>query len=182
MSDEGSFRESILATIRQFPGIHLRGLVKHFDTSTALARYHVEALIEAGEVRAYEIGGFRRYFPQESFGDLSPTDRKILHLLRQERPLAIVLALLELGPMQHRDHLEVVGGAKGTLTYQIDKLVEAGVVAKIPRGPERGFHLVDEEHVRDLLRRYEPVPHVLDQVHDLWEDLFVGHRHRKGRR
>lgn len=179
MTDEESFRERILATIRQFPGIHLRGLVKHLDTSTALARYHVELLIEARTVRAYEVGGFRRFFPSESFGELDDEGRRLLHLLRQERPLEIVLALLEFGPMQHRDLLEVVGGAKGTLTYQLDKLIGSGVVQKVAKGADRGFYLNEPDTVRDLLRRYEPLPEVLEQVHDLWEDLFSGHRRKR---
>lgn len=180
MPDEETVRDRILAAIRQFPGIHLRGLVKHLDTSTALARYHLDALQTEGVVRAYEVGGFTRYFPVEAFGELTERERRWLHLLRQERPLEIVLAFLEFGPMQHRDLLEIVGGSKGTLTYQLDKLVEAGVVAKVARGPDRGFHLQEPDKMRELLKRYEPVPDVLDAVHELWEDLFSGHRRREG--
>lgn len=83
--EEETFRDRILATIRQFPGIHLRGLVKELDTSTALARYHVEALIAEGKLRDYEVGGFRRYFPVETYAELTEEDRRMLHVLRQEQ-------------------------------------------------------------------------------------------------
>lgn len=178
--DEASVRDRIMETIRLFPGIHLRGIVKHLETSTALARYHLESLINDGTVRDYEVGGFTRYFPKEDYESLSESDRRVLHVLRQERPLEIVLALLELGPMQHRDLLEVVGGSKGTLTYQLDKLADADVIDKVSKGPERGFHLHDPDRVRRLLARYEPVPEIVQHVHDTWEDLFSGHR--RGRR
>lgn len=176
--DEESTRERILDTVRAFPGIHFRGIVRELDTSTALVRYHIQQLLQDGKVRSVELGGFVRYFPKESYRELGPQDRELLALLRQERPLEIVLALLELGPMQHRDLHEVVGGSKGTLTYHLKKLTRAGVVRRVARGEERGFHLEDPDHLRDVLAQHEPSSDIVDRVHDTWEDLFGGHRDR----
>lgn len=180
-ADEGPTRERILAVVQRFPGIHFRGIVKELETSTALVRYHLQGLEEAGEVRHAEVGGFVRYFPVEAYGELDPADRRHLAVLRQERPLEIVLALLELGPMQHRDLHEVLGGSKGTLTYHLQKLEGAGLVRRVARGPERGFHLVDEAHVRHLLARFEPASDIVERVHDTWDDLFGGHRRGQDR-
>lgn len=171
-------RGLILETVRSFPGIHFRGIVRELDTSTALVRYHITDLIDQGEVRQAEIGGFVRYFPAETYKELTDEEREILNVLRQERPLEIVLALLEFDSMQHKDLHEIVGGSKGTLTYHLNKLVDAGVVNRVRRGEDRGFHLVDADHVRKLLTQYEPEPDLLDHVHDLWDDLFGGHVER----
>ncbi len=179
MSDGESLRNPVLRTIRNFPGIHLRGIVRQLSTSTALTRHHVQSLIQEGVVRAVHLGGFVRYFPAESFAELSTRDRRILNVLRQERPLEIALALLEFGAMQHRDLLEIVGGGKATLSYQLEKLVDAGVVTRVAKGPDRGYHLASPADVRRILARYDPLPEVLESVHDTWEDLFGGHR-RKG--
>jgi predicted transcriptional regulator len=180
--DEATVRDRILGAVEQFPGIHFRGLCTNLQLSTALARYHLQALEQEKKVRAVEVGGFVRYFPTAGFRDLTAEERRALHVLRQARPLEIVLAMLEFGPMQHRDILDVVGGSKGTLSYQLDKLVEAGVVEKVAKGPERGFRLRDPEAVRAMLARYEPVPEVLERVHDTWDDLFGGHRAGRRRR
>ncbi len=174
--DDETMRDRVLEAIKQFPGIHLRGLVRQLDTTTSLARYHIQSLVAESAVRATQVGGFTRYFPASQYQELTSKERKELHLLRQERPLEIVLALLEFGGMQHRDLLEVVGGSKGTLTYQLGKLTKAGLVRRVATGADRGFHLVDPSHVRSLLARYEPVPEVLGRVHDTWDDLFGGHQ------
>ncbi len=176
---EESVRSRIQETIRLFPGIHLRGIVKQLDTSTSLARYHLDHLVSEDLIREVHVGGFTRYFPKEAYGSLSPKERHTLELLRQEKPLEIVLALLEHGPLQHRDLVEVVATTKGTLSYHLEKLVDQRVVRKVPRGPEKGFHLIDPDGVRTLLSRYEPLPEIYEQVHDLWEDLFSGHRSRR---
>ncbi len=176
MDDDATMKERVLQVIHSFPGIHLRGLVRQLDTTTSLARYHIQSLVAEGAIRATDVGGFTRYFPAAEFQELTARERKELHLLRQERPLEIVLALLEFGAMQHRDLLEIVGGSKGTLTYQLGKLTKAGLVRRVATGVDRGFHLVDADRMRGLLARYEPIPEVLGRVHDTWDDLFGGHK------
>lgn len=180
LDDEGDgetpMRERVLAAVRRFPGIHFRGIVRELDTSTALVRYHIQHLLEQEDIRQVQVGGYTRYFPIEEFRELTDEEKKMLNVLRQEKPLEIVLELLEFGSMQHKDLHELIGGSKGTLTYHLNKLVDAGVVRRVRSGEERGFHLEDPEHVRELLTRYEPESDILDHVHDLWEDLFGGHR------
>lgn len=177
-ADEETMRDRIQNVVRSFPGIHLRGIVKELDTSTALARYHLDHLVAGHKIREVHVGGFTRYFPVETYGELTPKERRMLELLRQEKPLEIVLTLLEFGSMQHRDLVEMVSTTKGTLSYHLDKLVDLGLVRKVPRGPDKGFHLVDPQGVRTLLARYEPLPEIYERVHDLWDDLFSGHRKR----
>ncbi len=180
LDDEGDgeipMRDRVLAAIQDFPGIHFRGIVRELDTSTALVRYHIQHLIDDGEIRQVQVGGYTRYFPVEEYRELTDEEKEMLNVLRQEKPLEIVLELLELGSMQHKDLHELTGGSKGTLTYHLNKLVDAGIVRRVPSGEDRGFHLEDPEHVRELLIRYEPESDILDHVHDLWEDLFGGHR------
>lgn len=165
-------RERVLETITDYPGIHFRALVRELDTSTALARYHLEDLMEADEIRSVDVGGYTRYFPAGELEGLAEEERSMLNAIRQKRRLEIVLALLQTGPGPHKALHEFVGGSKGTLSYHLEKLQEAGIVGK---DEEANFHLVDRDQVRRLLVRYEPESDLLDEVHDLWEDLFGGH-------
>lgn len=176
MPDEGEMRTHILEAVRAYPGIHFRALVRELDTSTALARYHLEKLLGEDELRSVEISGYVRYFPTDVYEELDEEEKEQLNVLRQEKPLEIVLALLEFGSMQHKDLHELVSGSKGTLTYHLNKLVDADIVNRVPRGDDRGFHLQDEERVRRLLARYRPESDVFEEIHDAWEDLFGGHR------
>ncbi len=173
-----SMRDRVLEAVRTYPGLHLRGLVRSLDSSVALVLYHVRALEEAGHIRSVRVGGYQRYFPAKAYKELTRHDRAVLNLLRLERPLEIVLALLEFGRLQHKELLEVVGGSKPALTYQLEKLMAAGIVDRTAKGEERGFSLRDPHHVRSLLAKYEPVDEFPAHVHDTWDDLFRGHRSR----
>lgn len=176
MDDEAGMKERVLETLRRYPGLHFRGLARELDTSTSLALYHLEQLEEEERIRSEEVGGRVRYFPAEEYESLSEDEREKLDVLRQEKPLEIVLALLQLGSMRHKELHEIVPGSKGTLTYHLNKLVDADLVRRVRRGEAKGFHLVDEDEVRRLAARYRPESDMLDEVHDLWEDLFGGHR------
>lgn len=176
MADEPPVRHRVLETVREYPGIHVRGIERHLRIPLALAQYHLKELEDARTIRSLQVGGFRRYFPAETFENLTPRERAVLNVLRRERPLEIVLTLLEAGRLRHQDILDAVGGTKPALTYHLEKLVDAGIVDRVARGDDRGFALKDPDGIRRLLRRYEPVDDVAARVHDTWDDLFSGHR------
>ena len=167
-------RELILEVLQRYPGLHFRAIARELDTSTALIRYHLDHLQEAGEVDSQEVGGYVRYFLVGEFEELTDEEREKLNVLRQEKPLEIVLALLHNGSMQHKDLHQIVPGSKGSLSYHLRKLQDAGLVRKIPRGESRGFHLEDEDEARQLVARCRPESDMLDDIHDMWEDLFGG--------
>lgn len=100
----------------------------------------------------------------------------MLHVLRQNRPVEITLTLIEHGPLSHGDLLALVGGSKATLSYQLRKLEEAGVIERLPDGAEREFHVGDMDTVRRVLTEYEPVPEMDHAVHSLWDKVFSGGR------
>jgi predicted transcriptional regulator len=169
---EAAMRDRILEAIETYPGIHFRALVREVDTSTALAHYHLEDLVNDDEVRSVDVGGYTRYFPEGELADLTEEERSMLNAMRQKRRLELVLALIEGGPAPHKGLHQIVGGSKGTLSYHLGRLEEAGIVTKDEDGH---FQLVDRDQVRRLLVRYEPESDLLDDVHDLWEDLFGPH-------
>lgn len=96
----------------------------------------------------------------------------MLNAMRQKGRLEIVLALLQGGPAPHKALHELGGGSKGTLSYHLGQLRETGIVEKTDEGH---LQLVDAKQTRRLLVRYEPKSTLLDEVHDLCEDLFGGH-------
>jgi len=175
-ADDEDMKQLILEAIEEYPGLHFRGVARELDTSTSLARYHLDQLIDEEKIRSEEVGGYVRYFPTDEFDELSDEGREKLNVLRQEKPLEIVLAILQFGSMRHKELHEIVPGSKGTLTYHLNKLIDADIVRRVRRGEDKGFHLVDEDETRRLAARYRPESGMLDEVHDMWEDLFGGHR------
>lgn len=166
-------RKRIYDLIWQYPGIHMREIHRLTGSDLSLAEYHLNQLQKQGAITSFEQGGYRRFFPLASpERPLTHDDRRILGLLRQEAPFAIVMLLLDRGTVQHKDLAVDVGLSKSALTYQLRKLETAGVVRKTPRGEQRGFSLQDPGRIRQLLQYYRPTPDLVDEYGRLWDLVY----------
>lgn len=159
--------ERILGCVRRYPGIHLRGIERALGLSSPLVHYHLKELVARGLVVGERLHGYVRYFPADLPAP-SPDDRALLALLREDTPTALVLLLLDEGPLSHTDLARRAGLAKSTVTYQVDKLLEAGVLAR----DAAAVRVADETRVRRLLRAHRPTPDLLARFRALWESFY----------
>lgn len=166
-------RKRVYDLIWQYPGLHLRQLQRLAGLDLSLVEYHVNQLERQGVVVSMEQGGYRRFFPLASVEHpLTADDRRVLGLLRQAVPFGVVVLLLERGALPHKDIAAALRVSKPALTYHLKKLAAAGVVLRVPRGEQRGFHLADPERVRALLRAYRPAPDFIEAYGRLWSELY----------
>lgn len=166
-------RKRIYDLIWQYPGLHLRQVQRLAALDLSLVEYHVNQLEKQGIITSFEQGGYRRFFPLASPEQpVTSDDRRILGLLRQEVPFAVVMLLLDRSTALHKEIAEAVGKSKSALTYQLKKLAAAGVIRKTPRGEERGFSLEDPERIRRLLKSYRPTPDLIDAYGQLWDQVY----------
>ncbi|MBI4392467.1 MAG: winged helix-turn-helix transcriptional regulator [Euryarchaeota archaeon] len=164
----------VLDCIRAYPGIHLRGIERLLGMSSALVHYHVRDLLAKDIIIDEELHGRRRYFDADPARSkrLSQDERDILALLREEAPMNVVLLLLDDGPMSHGELVAQTGLAKSTVTYNIDKLVAAGIVEKDEKGDAQELRLADEKRLRGLLMGHAPTPDLMRKFRRLWEDFY----------
>jgi len=172
---EGSkpdIRSKAYQTVRRYPGIHLHAIARHMATSTPLARYHLEKLRDEGWVEADEQGGYRRYFPtaKGKAAAVDDADKPFVGALRDETTLHIVLLLLDEGSQTHGQLHSQLGGAKSTLTYHLNKLIEGNLLRR--DDDAKTYSLTERERTYRLLLTYTPTRDLLDAFADLWEDLY----------
>jgi len=171
--DEGvEMRTRIFDLVHRYPGLHLRDIQRRASTSAALAEYHLNLLEKWGLVKSTKEHGRRRFFPARSPRiALSKDDQRVISLMRQRIPLGIVLLLLEGEQATHGELSTALNVHKSTMTYNLRKLIDAGVV--LPALADgRALSLCDREHVLTLLRAYEPSPDLIGAYAQLWENLF----------
>lgn len=167
-------RVRIEASIRQFPGIHLRALERETGLSGGLLSYHLKELEHEGLVASREIHGYMRYFPgaRSPGPHLTAEDQVYLGTLRERIPFTIVAHLLEAGGLLHKELVARVGLSKSTISYHLKKLVKAGVLLRSPAEADRRFSLSDPERVRRLIRDYRPTPELLDEFSVAWSEFY----------
>lgn len=174
MSSDGNpdirMRQRILATVREFPGLHLREIARQLDTSVALVEYHVPMLEKAGVVRIDSDDRYVRLFAISSGPDLTPARRKQLAVLRHEWPLLIILRMLDVGaPLRHGELCDLLDMGKSKLSFHLKKLQGVGLVHKLDDGT---FDLVQRTETADLLLSYQPTRDLRDRFSDLWANLY----------
>ena len=167
-SSEPDVHSRIVALVRGFPGIHLREVARQLDVSEALAGYHLDLLVAEQRIRSEVRDGYRRFYVAGAHPETA-RERELLALLRQRVPLRIILILLERGTVMHADLADKLDLSKAAVSYQLGKLVDAGVVEHAEGG---GFRLVDRPGIERALKRWKPTPDVIERFSDLWESFY----------
>jgi len=158
-------RRRIYQAVQDQPGLHLRELGRTLDTPLSTLRHHLEVMEEAAILTVERDGDYKRYFPAEA---LSDEDRRLLSVLRREKPRRILLALLERGgETSYGSLVEALGYAESTLGLYLRELRDRGLVERRPMGRTSVYGLVDDDRVHRLLVTYG------ESFYDAWVDRVL---------
>ena len=169
-------RREIFELIQSNPGMHMRAIARQLDMQLSLVEYHLNYLEDNNIIYIIKEGRYSRYYVDEDLEDrkvkLSAAEKRILHLLRQEIPLKIVVDLLECGRLTHKQLKSAVGVSGSTLTYHLKKLVDAQIIIKVRRGKGKGFVLQDERMVvRILILGRVKAPSQIENFEKMWDEF-----------
>lgn len=170
MTGSGSARDRVLASVRRFPGIHVRELERRLGLSDRLAHYHLQQLAADGTVQMVEDVGFTRCFAAATRPRWSARDVAFLCLMRRDVAFRVTVLLLD-APMTHGRLAKRLGLAKASTSYHLGDLRAAGVLDVEQIGRERHYRLADPAYVRGMLANFTPVPEDHDAFTRLLQDL-----------
>lgn len=145
-------RRRIVERVRSDPGVHFNALVRGLDMSPGQVQYHLGRLL-GDRIVAEDCYGRTQYYPPS----FDAWERRALALLRRETSADVVAVLLESGETPATEVVERVGIARSTLSWHLDRLVDAGLVTE--RRDARGRVVLDvgrPERTARLLRRARP--------------------------
>lgn len=161
-------RRRLYATVRQYPGLHVREAARQLGTSLALVEYHLAKMRDSGLVTVEKDDRYARIYPRDAAAP-DPRDRAAVAVLRERLPLQVTLRLLDQGPAKHKGLAEALGMGKSKLSFHLRKLEAAGLVAKDMEGR---FAVVDPSRVQRLLLAYPPTQDLRDEFADVWLALY----------
>lgn len=139
-------RRAILDYVEQYPGAHLRGIERMTSLPLGQVLYHLDRLERMGILASKRDAGFRRYYPTRTVG----RDAKAyLAALRQPACRRVIIALLDEGPLPHKRIQERLDVAGSTLSFHLQRLLEAGVLQREAHGSQNLYSIVDAETARE---------------------------------
>jgi predicted transcriptional regulator len=165
-------RRTIYELVRSRPGTFLREMERELNMQVGMLSYHLRVLTEAGMIRTEQEGNHLRYFPADGF---ILNDRKVLSHLRSRTSRAILMHVLDRGPVGFSEVQGLVGISKSTLSYHLKRLTSAGLV-RVSKGEVMTITAVDPERTVNMLLwvREDLERDAADALIDVWKRLTDG--------
>lgn len=119
-------RHRVCEHVRTNPGVHFNELARNLDIATGQAQYHLRRLVRSDDVVAERIRGQTHYF-DPGYDDW---ERRLLALSRRETTRDFIGLLLDEGRFPAGTVAERLDLARSTVSWHVDTLVDAGIVAR----------------------------------------------------
>jgi len=147
-------RGIIYEYVRRHPGTHVRAMAKGLRLATGDLQYHLLWLERNGLIKTKKSEFYRFVYPTMVFTE---GQEALLGVLSQETPREIMLCLFKQGPMMQGELAKTLGHSQPTVSWHMDRLVQAGVVIK--KRARGGFTYdlaADRDEVLRFVKSYHP--------------------------
>ncbi|MFB6151154.1 MAG: winged helix-turn-helix transcriptional regulator [Haloarculaceae archaeon] len=135
------------------PGVHFSELRRELDIATGQAQHHLRKLTGDGEVVAEDVRGRTHYFEP----GFDPWQRRAVALARRETTRALLIHLLDDGPLTAAEITDRLDVARSTVSWHVSSLVDAAVVEKSYVEDGRvELSLVRPDETQRVLRAVQP--------------------------
>jgi len=161
-------KRKIYNLILKNPGLHESKIAEMLKVSWELVFYHLSYLQKNDLVVIEKKDGYNRCFAKGKIGE---KDKKLLSILRQKYPLAIIMFLLTNPFSRFKEITGDIDLSPSTLSYHLQKLVDKGIVEfEIIKNVKR-YLVKDKKYIIQLLVRYKPHK-LIDDYEDMWKDFL----------
>jgi predicted transcriptional regulator len=162
-------RRKIYEQIKKSPGIHFRELERRLQLAVGSLQYHLQYLQKKNLIKASSDEDYVRYFVKDR--SLNETERKIISFLRRSGCRHILLQLLENPNLNNKELSLAVGLSPSTISWNLNKLAEAGIIERKKIGRISKFVIVDPQAVSELLICYKEsfLDTLVDGFIEMWK-------------
>jgi predicted transcriptional regulator len=162
-------RKRIYEQIKRSPGIHFRELERRLKVVVGNLQYHLQYLEKKNLIRASNDEDYVRYFVKDK--SLNENERRILSFLRRSGCRHILIQLLNNPELNNKELAQAIGLSPSTISWNLNKLIEAGIIERKKTGRISNFTIVDPSAVAELLVCYKEsfLDTLVDGFIEMWE-------------
>ena len=124
-------RLEIYTYVKNNPGVHFRGIASNLVLSIGAVQYHLDVLVHAGLLKAYNDGQNKRYFVANAFKE---NDAKLIMLLRHQTAKDILSLLSREGSVTHKEISHSINVSSQALSWQMNQLRKTELIKAVKEG------------------------------------------------
>lgn len=162
-------RKKIYIVIKKNPGLHFREIQRRVGIATGALQYHLDYLVKKHLIRTEREKKFLRYYLiRETFDETV-----LMALLRQDTMRKIVVFLMGKRFAHVNTISRSVGLSVSTVSWHLEKLVEAGFAEKRKMRKKFFYSLKEKDRIASLLVGYRKsfLDSVVDNFVEMWEEI-----------
>ena len=170
LAQQLEIRRRLLDIIKSKPGIHFREILRESEIAMGELEYHLHVLEKMELVSKKPNTHYTRYFPAYELG---VEDKRIMVLLRQPMLREILLFLIQSEEATHGDIKKEFGLVKSTVSSNMKKLENSGIIKKEKRGRQVFYRIEEPENILRLILFYKKGfgDEIVKRVEGLWANL-----------
>ncbi len=159
-------RRQIYETVNRQPGLHLREIERRTGIPLSTLNYHLDFLVRYKLLERETGSHYTRFYAK----DIDEDEKKLLTVLRQKTLRNILLELINRERMSYQELLEHLQIPASTLSFYMNKLLEADTVSLNRIGRENFYTIKNENRVARTLIVYKSsfLDSLVDNVLSTW--------------
>ena len=161
-------RKRIYELVKKFSGCHFREIERKSGMPHGTLKYHLNFLVKHSLLSYKKENNTLRYFPIE----FKIENIGLLSFLRQNATRKIILFILENENCNHEEITKFVGLSPSTVSWHLNKLIYAGIIASKKAGRKSEFKIaIDKNEVIKLLITYKEsfFDLLVNKTIEMWE-------------
>lgn len=120
-------RQKIYDTIKKFPGLHLRELIRKVGYSNGTVRYHLKYLKKRELIIEKIQDNYKRYFVSD---EISSIEKELMGFIRQKIPRYIIINIMFNMAASRTKISSDLEESPEVVGYHLQKLYDAGIIKK----------------------------------------------------
>ncbi len=120
-------RQKIYDTIKRYPGLHLRELIRKVDYSNGTVRYHLKYLKKRDLIIEKTQDNYVRYFLSN---EISTIEKELMGFMRQKIPRYIIINILFNMAASRAKISSDLEKSPEVVGYHLQRLYDAGIIKK----------------------------------------------------
>ena len=157
----------ILKTIRENPGIHVRGLIDVTGLENGVITHHLDKLEKQGRVHSRKYSRYKRYYSL----DVAEEEFEIIRNLRKPTKKKILFYIIVQGSPTFKEIVLKVNKSPATVSWNLSEMIRNNVIEKQKKNNKVCYKVKDNKLLKLTFRKEFAM--LLNEKREHSEDIFL---------